>query len=399
MEFLAAFLGYDGAILTGKRPQEHWRRKIMHIQEGSIILLKLYDVANEIRLDAIPPDIFAGKLPVRQRLVRVDTNSIELVRPPVAVDLGPRAWETTCGRLVLDIAVHFFDMGVMGLAARIATNDMALEDFAHLALALHREPEVERQLAWELQHILEGVSQALVNPHGALHFEEDFTFYVIQRTDTPLSREALSANPLLISMLHGASRPVSRQQIALTLENSFSFYEAEDLVVLNYDNALIVDREDCGDVLLLVEYAVVQVLEMRYYDDLLTKKLQELHDDVDRKLPFLEALFSRRWSALSRRGMKLLLETRLMTDHLTSAVQVTEDVYYAQIYSRALRIFDTRQWLAKVNEKLRSMKEAYDLMENEIESRRSTILEWIVIALIAFEATPLLRDLARLLSR
>ena len=88
-----------------------------------------------------------------------------------------------------------------------------------------------------------------------------------------------------------------------------------------------------------------------------------------------------------------------MTDHLTSAVQVTEDVYYAQIYSRALRIFDTRQWLAKVNEKLRSMKEAYDLMENEIESRRSTILEWIVIALIAFEATPLLRDLARLLSR
>ncbi len=315
----------------------------MHIEEGSITLLKLYDVAEEIRLDAIPSDIFAGKLPVRQRLVRVDTNSIELVRPPVAVDLGPRAWETACGRLMLDIAAHFFDMGVMGLAVRIATNNMEIEDFAHLALGLHREAEVERQMAWEIRHILEGVSQALINPHATLDFEEEFTFYVIQRTDTPLSREILRTNPLLVSMLHGASRPVSAQQIALTLENSFSFYDAEDLVVLNYDNALVVDREDCGDVLLLVEYAVVQVLEMRYYDNLLTKKLQELHDDVDRKRSFFEALFSRRWSALSRRGMKLLLETRLMTDHLTSAVQVTEDVYYAQIYSRALRIFDTRQ--------------------------------------------------------
>ncbi len=373
--------------------------RAVQIQEGSILLLKLYDVADEINLEAIPPDIFAGKLPVKQRLVRVDANSIELVRPPVAVDLGPRAWETASGRLVLDIAAHFFDIGVMGVAARIPVRDVTLEEFSRLALALQQDPEVDRQLAWEVHHILEGVAPALEGPHSTLEFDEEFAFYIIQRADAPLSMKHLESHPLLVSMLQGASRPVSPQQMELALKNSFSFHEDEDLVVLNYNNALVVDREDCGDVLLLVEYAVVQVLEMRYYNDLLTKRLQELHDDADRKLSLMEALFSRRWSALSRRGMKLLLETRLMTDHLTSAVQVTEDVYYAQIYSRALRIFDTQQWLAKVDEKLRSMKEACDLMEHEIEFRRATILEWIVIALIAFEGIPIIRELARWLLR
>ena len=38
-------------------------------------------------------------------------------------------------------------------------------------------------------------------------------------------------------------------------------------------------------------------------------------------------------------------------------------------------------------------------MEHEIEFRRATILEWIVIALIAFEGIPIIRELARWLLR
>jgi hypothetical protein len=59
---------------------------------------------------------------------------------------------------------------------------------------------------------------------------------------------------------------------------------------------------------------------------------------MDRPVGALATLFSRKWSDLTRRAMRLVLETELLTDRLTSAVRVTEDVYYAQVYNGALKL-------------------------------------------------------------
>ena len=356
----------------------------MQIRTGEIVHMKMYDVADEIRLDTLPPDVFAGRLPVRQSLVRVETKSIELVNPPVAVDLGPRAWVTSSGRIVFDLSAHFFDVGVVCLIMRVPVRNLELSAFTETALSMDPDPEIDRMLDWEIEQIIHGIGACLTRQHGFADFQEEYTFYILKDTDEPVSFDTFRNYPTLLSMLLGERAPVSRQQTDMMADNAFSFSD-DELVLLNYDNALIVDRKEAADILLLLEYAVVQVLEARYYDETLTAKLQGLYRDMDTPMPFLTALFSSRWSNLARRGMKLILETRLMTDHLTTSVRVTEDVYYAQIYTRALRIFRTQTWLAKIDEKLGSMKDAYELMENEIDSKRSTVLEWIVIVLIAME--------------
>ena len=356
----------------------------MNIRSGEIVHMKMYDIADEIRLGTLPPDVFAGRLPVRQSLVRVETKSIELVNPPVAVDLGPRAWAASSGRVVFDLAAHFFDLGVVSLIMRIPVRNLELGAFIETALSLDPDPEIDRHLDWEIEQISHGIESCLSRRHGYANFQEEYTFYILKDTDEPITFDTFRNYPKLLGMLLGERAPVSAQQIGMIADNAFSFSD-DELVLLNYDNALIVDRKEANDILLLLEYAVVQVLEARYYDETLTEKLKGLYGDMDTPVPLLTALFSNRWSNLARRGMKLVLETRLMTDHLTTSVRVTEDVYYAQIYVRALRIFRTQTWLTKIDEKLASMKDAYEPMENEIGSKRSTVLEWIVIILIALE--------------
>lgn len=356
----------------------------MFIKRSRILLLRFYDVAEEFALDRVAAGLFGGNSPLRKSLVRVDNKSIELVDPPLSVDLGERDWALPSGDVPVRLSARFFVYGVVSLAAELTLEELPFDAYLHRALALDKERRLAELFEAELSAVLATLRPGMKGEHSFREFQEEYTIYDLRETDRAISLRHLADLPELTCLVYGEREPVSEQQRRLAIENAFSYFE-DDLVVLNYDNALLVGGGDTTDLQLLLEFALVQLLEARYYDRLLTRKLNALYEDMDRPAGMLPALFSGKWSALTRRAMRLILETELMTDHLTSAVRVTEDVYYAQIYSRALKLFRTDGWLRKMDEKLRSMKDAQELLADEIANRRSHMLEWIIIVLIAFE--------------
>lgn len=357
----------------------------MFIHDSRIVLLRFYDCADEIALDRVAAELFAGNSPLRRNLVRVDNKSIELVDPPLSVDLGERDWALPSGDVAARLSARFFSYGVVSLAAEVTLADLPFSAYLHRALALDNERRLVELFESELSAVLAVLRPSMKGEHPFREFQEEYTIYELARLDRALSMRDLADLPELTCLVYGEREPVSEQQRRLAIENAFAYFE-DDLVVLNYDNALLVGGGDTGDLRLLLEFALVQLLEARYYDRLLTRRLAALYEDMDRRpAGMVAALFTSKWSDLTRRAMRLVLETELMTDHLTSAVRVTEDVYYAQIYSRALRMFRTDGWLRKMDEKLRSLKDAHALMNGEIAARRSEMLEWIIILLIAFE--------------
>ena len=215
----------------------------MRVLEGEIVRMKLYDVAEEIRLEALAPSMFEGRLPVRQPLSRAQIQSIELVRPPMVVELGERESSFETGRERVRLGARFYEVGVVALVAHFPVRDLPQENFIDRALKLDYDPRVDELLDRELRQILGVMGDAVVGAHDFEGFEEEFAFYVLRRTDRPIRRENLEEFPELVAMLHGESRSLSGQQTALLCENSLSFFE-NDLVVLNYDNALVVDDAD-----------------------------------------------------------------------------------------------------------------------------------------------------------
>ena len=58
---------------------------------------------------------------------------------------------------------------------------------------------------------------------------------------------------------------------------------------------------------------------------------------------------------------------------------------FPQVYQSAVRRFRIAAWQASIDEKQRLVAQAYGFIKGEIETRRSTLLELIVILLILAE--------------
>ena len=90
----------------------------------SMIVYRLYDVADEINLDLVQALWTSrNKIASRLRLDRISTKSITFKDPPVLVELGSHEL-TFEGKIYLtEVKARIFDLGVISLILRIQFED------------------------------------------------------------------------------------------------------------------------------------------------------------------------------------------------------------------------------------------------------------------------------------
>lgn len=102
----------------------------------------------------------------------------------------------------------------------------------------------------------------------------------MHRLAEPLSAEALQERVDLVPLLSGERRALSEGARRDLLRKRFSYYQ-DDLVVLTWDRAFIYEPSGDSDVADVIEVANAQLLELRYYDELLDDELPRMNDLVD----------------------------------------------------------------------------------------------------------------------
>src|SRR6202034_4857532 len=93
------------------------------------------------------------------------------------------------------------------------------------------------------------------------------------------SAEDLQRRVDLVPLLSGERRPLSAAARQDLLRQRFSYY-TDDLVVLTWDRAFIYEPRGDSDVMDVLEVANAQLLEMRYYDELLDDERPRMYDMV-----------------------------------------------------------------------------------------------------------------------
>ena len=83
--------------------------------------------------------------------------------------------------------------------------------------------------------------------------------------------------------------------------------------------------------------------------------------------------------------MKTIAELMGITEKIDSALKVTEDVYYAKIYLAALRLFRVKDWEGSIKKKLDIASNTYDMLYREIATKRTELLELVIVILIILE--------------
>ena len=206
-------------------------------------------------------------------------------------------------------------------------------------------------------------------------FFEDYTIYVTDRRD-----DSIDPVPLMI----GAKISISSQMREEIIKNSLS-YSTDDLAVLSWDSALLCEPGSPTDILDLIEFANVQVLELRYYDRELTRKMEKMYEDIEHADRMSQFRRSHQYHAIMADLMETNAEVSEIIEKVNNLIKVTEDIYYARVYETALKVQRSHQWSESVSRKIDVIRENYSMLSDEVRIQHSNFLEWVIIILIALE--------------
>jgi hypothetical protein len=206
----------------------------------------------------------------------------------------------------------------------------------------------------------------------------------VHALDEPLDAAALGERVDLAALLSGETRPLSTASRRDLLSRSFSYYD-DDLVVLTWDRAFVYEPRGDSDVADVIEVANAQLVEFRYYDTLLDDELPRMYERVEAARHAVSLLASRRFAHLARHLYTLVAEVTQLTEKVDNALQVTEDVYLARVYTSALSVFRVPTLSASVDRKLSIIRDTYAALYDEASSRRAELLEITIVLLIVLE--------------
>ncbi|TCZ64012.1 hypothetical protein [Roseicella aquatilis] len=358
------------------------------VRAGQVTALRLFDIAYGIDLKRAEA-LWAARAPgagQRRGLTGTPPKAMSFGEPPLILRLPPVPVSLAGEQVEVQVAARVYDFGVVSLALTLPVVDMPWSGFSARVNALQRAvgPGAAVPL-WAdlLQSVQTPLAGALERPAARL-MEEDYLLAVVNRLEEPLPAEALLERVDLIPLLSGETRPLSAGARTELLRQRFSYY-TDDLVVLTWDRAFVYEPRAETDVQDVLEVANAQLLEMRFYDELLDEELPRIYDLVEaaRRAPAL--LSARRYARLARRLHGLVAEVTELTEHAENALQVTEDVYLARVYAAAMALFRVPVVSAGVDRKLQTVRETYQALYDEAHSSRAELLEITVVLLITLE--------------
>ena len=319
----------------------------------------------------------------RLRLTRAEPKAITFGVSPVEIALGPVELSTADGVQAGSARARVYDFGAVSLLLRCPISDVPWSGLVNRVIALDRAA-----MATPLWPELLGRAQALIAPAmvrpGEVTVEEDYFITTLQHLDRPVTADELLATVDLVPLLSGERHALSEGARADLLRNRFSYYPT-DLAVVTWDHAVLLEptgERDVGDVL---EVANAQLLELRYYDELLDAELPRMYARVEETRRVGGGLARRRYAGLARSLYTLVAEVTETTERVDNALKVTEDVYLARIYGAALELFRVAAWGAAVQRKLAIIRDTYTALYDEAGTSRAELLEIAIVVLIVIE--------------
>jgi hypothetical protein len=346
---------------------------------GTIRALLLFDIAESIDLQELHGIL--GTIPARREptFQHPSPEYVHFERPPVLVPVGVK--QLASGENI-EVRIRYFDYGVAGVEL-LSTFVATWPELVNRSHQWISSGDLERYATEQLQESLQRTGQTLMKPY-AQWISEDYL--IIQVNPAP----SLTADDLLrergdeiAQLVRGEAIQLSASERREVLKSTMSYYPS-DLLVVGWTAAFIYEnRTAAGTTIDLLEYANTQLLEFRYYDDVLTRVLADVYKRLERRHSTMLA----RWR-LGREAQKLntiRLDFQELVERTDNAVKFLSDMFYARMYRLAAARIGVSDYRNLVNEKLTTARDLYESMVNEFHQGRSFFLEVMVVLILIIE--------------
>lgn len=358
---------------------------------GEVVFMYAFDVAYELR-HVSTPDLLGQ--PVATFSVDASKRSPkqlffyrpQMVRMPPVEKFGP-------GGAVLRYqwTAKLLPVGAISLTVRVPFEVSDLERLADYhdfrfadGSSLHDEA---RAVAEQIRVALQ---PHMVRPLPGLRDEEAYTVFCLRTPESGPDEPEFDAERFLqrnrrevAAALTEELEPdvLSEQECTESTSNSLS-YSKRDLVVFDWDAALVVDQPDQFDqTLYVIELANVQLTELEAYDRILDEVIDGAYADVNAS-KFRRMASGRR----TQRELRVIrVDLARLTDELSNITKFFGDFHAGRLYQGLATRFHLADWRRAIDHKLETLDDIYQLLVSDSTNRLMLILEATIVLLFLFE--------------
>jgi hypothetical protein len=350
------------------------------IQSGFITAFYLFDVAEAVTLAALPGLMASAGVPAR--LAPKSTPAyVQYQQPPLSFEgdaIGIGTLEA------FQVRFKVFDYGVVSIALTRAFSG-TWDDLLVAGDALVENEALEARVEATCHQFVDRVVPALVERRGTF-LKEDYVVFAVEALERPVPAEILVAEhgSEIARLVRGERRPLSAQEIEGIFRNSLS-YLADDLVVPTWNGAFIYDTAAGAQAAMeILEFANSQLLEFRYYDDLLDTELARVYERLQ-KPHWYEAWLGRRHTRAARQIHALFIDIADLIERTENALKVVGDVYAARLFNLVGSRLGLDNWKASVREKLKAVDDIYRFSVEQSSMSRGEFLELTIVVILLIE--------------
>jgi hypothetical protein len=310
---------------------------------------------------------------------------------PKMVTLPPMQLHTTAGVVSVSRTIKFFAVGAASIVFRVPFEAASLMDLvpwhdgAFGEVRLHVEAQkLAMQLCAELHEVL-------VKPANPLRDEEAYTVFCIDTASIAHRAPDGQHVPDVEAFLDHGRRKVASllmqerdentlsDQEVLDTTNRYLAYGKDDLTVIDWDAALLIDNPEAfASTLHIMELANVQLAEVEAFDRILDESMTTSYRDIARA-PFYKK------SHVLGKLRELRIDVTRLSDELSNTTKFFGDWHLARIYQALSGRFHLTDWHHAIDEKLETLDSLYQLLRQDQVNRWLIGLEIAVVVLFIIE--------------
>lgn len=349
--------------------------------KGEVVFLYAFDVANEIMIGKVPAILSRTPVPFEIKVEQPYPRVVPLYRP---LAIEPPPLQGTVRGQAVRVLIRVYEVGVVSIVMRVGIECTALGELIDFHSPRLDDGRPLDQLARELcGSVCRSIEPFLVRA-SAVTEPEAYTVFCLGNLDGATDVPAwLAGNRREVAGLLSATLAtrLSESQIGEALRQQIS-YENNDLVVIDWDAALVVELGGyTDDVLFVLELANLQLEEFRMMDLLLDRQLNQAYDDLERHAFSLFGVASNVLRTLRRFRVDL---TKL-SDEVSNIAKFFGDWYLARVYLAAHERFHLEKWRGSVERRLAQLDQLYSVVHDDLNERRMLWLEVIIVVLFVID--------------
>lgn len=353
----------------------------IRVASGNLFLFFAYDVGWDISLERAKALCAAAESPGLLGL-RPAPAHLQYRPKPLVVQAGAPAIRAGSLELQPEVSVKIFDFGALSVTLAVPVSDRPWDEFVAAALAAAGNGALEEAARGIAAALFERIRPA-VTKADFCDLVEEYDLWHVARFDPEMSggeaQETLSQDiARLVTLERGT---FAAGALAEILRNPIRYFE-NDLLFADWNAAFAYDPrfQDTAEVL---EFLNVQMLELRYFDRVLTAALDAVGEELRRKQRHF--LFRDPYEQPLRRLSTIKTDVSMLRERIDNTLKLVGDVYLARVYDEARRKSGAEKWEATIRDRLKALEDIYVILNNRAAAARAETLEVIIIVLIALE--------------